>query len=371
MNRAANSTMKSELKIAIAGGGLLGRLCAWRLAQQGHDVTIYEAHSFEAPSGACWTAAGMISPLSELVSAEFQVFRMGMQGLAIWPQWIENLEAQTGQAVGYAESGSLIVAHPMDDAELTQFCEHLTAALLQSDSKKADSKETECRWLAEAELGELEPHLASHFKRGLYVYPEAHVHSRDLLNALLAALKELEVKLVAETSVSCYPGQVIETEATTNYDCVIDTRGLGAASQLPGLRGVRGEVMIVETAEIKLNRPVRLLHPRYKLYVVPRRTHQFIIGATEIESEDFSPVSLQSTLELGSALYSINPAFAEARVIESQANCRPALSDNLPHVEAEPGLIRANGLFRHGYLLSPVVVNHVLANINTEQTHAA
>jgi len=358
--------MKSELRLAIAGGGLLGRLSAWQLALQGHDITLYDARGFETPVGACWTAAGMISPLSELVSAETAVFNMGMQALNLWPVWIAALQAQTKKPTGFAEGGSLIVAHPLDDAELNQFHEHLSRAIGSIEQQSA-----RCEWLNQAQLRTTEPDLAHHFSRGLYLQPEAHVHNRDLLDSLLLAIRKLGVKLEAHQPVNCEPGRIVGEQFAREYDCVIDCRGMGAASQWPGLRGVRGEVMIVETKEVRLNRPVRLLHPRYKLYVVPRRDHQFIIGATEIESEDYSPVSLQSTLELGSALYSLNPAFAEARVIESQANCRPALPDNLPRVEAQPGLVRANGLFRHGYLLSPVVVSEVLASITAERVDAA
>ena len=110
-----------------------------------------------------------------------------------------------------------------------------------------------------------------------------------------------------------------------------------------------------------LTRPVRLLHPRYQLYIVPKPNHEFVVGATQIESEDSSPVSVQSALELNSALYTLNPAFAEARIIEMQSNLRPALNDNRPQIQHEAGLIKVNGLYRHGYLLAPVVVQYTLA----------
>jgi glycine oxidase len=99
------------------------------------------------------------------------------------------------------------------------------------------------------------------------------------------------------------------------------------------------------------------------LYIVPKPGHRFIIGATQIESEDRSPVTLQSSLELSSALYTLSPAFAEARILELGVNLRPAFMDNMPRVDRQPGLIRANGLFRHGFLLAPAVVSYVLACI--------
>jgi glycine oxidase len=106
------------------------------------------------------------------------------------------------------------------------------------------------------------------------------------------------------------------------------------------------------------------MHPRYQLYIVPKPDNCFVIGATQIESEDRSPVTLQSSLELGSALYTLSPAFAEARILEQGVNLRPAFMDNMPHVRLQDGLISANGLFRHGYLLAPAVVCHILAHLD-------
>jgi len=123
------------------------------------------------------------------------------------------------------------------------------------------------------------------------------------------------------------------------------------------------------------------MHPRYKLYVVPRgNSHKeidpksfgecgfsqeegyrrYIIGATEIESEDLSSISVRSSLELLSALYALHPNFGEARVVNSRTNCRPAFKDNLPRIENTRGLTRINGLYRHGYLLAPAIVERAL-----------
>jgi glycine oxidase len=54
------------------------------------------------------------------------------------------------------------------------------------------------------------------------------------------------------------------------------------------------------------------------------------------------------------------PALAEARVIHSETNLRPALADNLPRIEHQPGITRINGLFRHGWLIAPALVERAL-----------
>ena len=103
-----------------------------------------------------------------------------------------------------------------------------------------------------------------------------------------------------------------------------------------------------------------MLHPRYKIYIVPRPNDRYIIGATEIESEDMSPMSVRSSLELLSAVYSMHSGFSEARIVNSVTNCRPALRDNLPKIEQSDKMTCINGLYRHGYLLAPAVVEEAL-----------
>jgi glycine oxidase len=146
-------------------------------------------------------------------------------------------------------------------------------------------------------------------------------------------------------------------------DLVIDTRGLGAKPDLPALRGVRGEIVWLHAPGVALNRPVRLIHPRHRVYLVPRPGDVIVVGASEIESEDRSPVSLRSAVELMAAAHSVMPGLAEARIVHLDTHLRPALPDHRPRIDRQPGLLRINGLFRHGWLLAPALaekaMNHV------------
>ena len=147
-------------------------------------------------------------------------------------------------------------------------------------------------------------------------------------------------------------------------DIAVDARGVGSKSGLPTLRGVRGEVLRVECKGICLKRPVRLMHPRYQLYVAPRPNGEFVVGATELESEDVGPVTVRSVLELASALHSLHPAFGEARVLRMSAALRPALDDHRPSVEQRDGVWHINGLYRHGYLCAPALVDDLVAKLS-------
>ena len=85
------------------------------------------------------------------------------------------------------------------------------------------------------------------------------------------------------------------------------------------------------------------------------------MGASEIESEDRSPVSLRTATELMAAAHSVVPALAEARILKLDVNLRPALPDNNPLVEWQGRKLTINGLFRHGWLLAPALVERALA----------
>jgi glycine oxidase len=102
------------------------------------------------------------------------------------------------------------------------------------------------------------------------------------------------------------------------------------------------------------------MHPRYGLYIVPRPDQIYLIGATEIESEDFSEISVQSILELLTAAYAVNSKFAEARILKTVTQCRPTLTDRRPQIKYTDGLIALNGLYRHGFLIAPSLAHEVM-----------
>jgi glycine oxidase len=156
---------------------------------------------------------------------------------------------------------------------------------------------------------------------------------------------------------------VLSNSVRAEFDHVFDVRGVGAKPALP-MRGVRGEVFLLHAPGASLRRPVRLMHPRHSVYIVPRPDDCLVVGASEIESEDRSPVSLRSTLELLSAAHSAIPALAEARVVHTETNLRPALPDNLPVLKHSAGLTCINGLYRHGWLLAPALVEQALKELS-------
>lgn len=330
-------------KIAVIGAGISGLQTACLLAREGNAVSVYEKQEFP-PTNPSSMAGGMLSPFSEIETLPMRFVQVGIKGIALWEDILGEDIAQTI----LKKSGSLIIAHPNDEHMLERFAHNLQALT------------AEWSWIGRDRIAEIEPGLKDRFQKGIYFPDEAFLLPEIALKALAAQLK-------------VYGGEIIQEDVTpeslqSSFDWVIDCRGYAQAFD-KDLRGVLGEIILVRNKEFHLERPVRLMHPRYPLYIIPRPDHIFAIGATMIESagEDDGLVILRSAMELLSAAYTLHPSFGDAKIVQMNAGIRAAYPDNLPRIKIEEkqGYIRCNGLFRHGYLLSPVMSRCIAHYITT------
>ncbi|MDO5704200.1 MAG: FAD-dependent oxidoreductase, partial [Paracoccus sp. (in: a-proteobacteria)] len=299
--------------VHILGAGVMGLVMATELTARGYQVHLTDPQGGPGPHGCSWWAGGMLAPYCEGESAEPPVERHGFDAISWWDRHGGLVQRQ----------GTLVLAQNRDRGELARFARRSRGH----------------RMLDGAGVAALEPDLAGRFDAGLFYADEAHLDPR-------AALTELHRRLDAQ-------GVAIHRDPPTSQpDLRIDARGLAARDLLPDLRGVRGEMLVLRCPDITLSRPVRLLHPRIPLYIVPRGDGVFMLGATMIESDRRGVVTARSLLELLSAAYALHPGFGEAEVLEAGADARPAFPDNLPRLRRRGDLLLANGLYRHGFLLS-------------------
>ncbi|PLZ01356.1 FAD-dependent oxidoreductase [Burkholderia sp. WAC0059] len=328
---------------AVLGGGLCGRLVAWRLAGAGHRVALYERGDADGSQAAAWVAAAMLAPLAEAAVAETLIVELGVASLDAWPRVLAELP----EPVFFQRNGTLVVWHHADRTEAPLFERRVRASAPRA---LADAGFVA---LEGERLDEAEPALAGRFPRGWLLAGEGQLDNRQVLRALAAGL--------AERGVETHWNTAVDEADLPRARVTIDCRGLGAKPVWPALRGIRGEVARIHAPGIGLSRPVRLLHPRYPLYVAPKQDDVYVIGATEIEGEDMSPVSVRSALELLSAAFAVHPAFGEARILEFNSQCRPTLPDHRPAVVWDgASTLRVNGLYRHGYMIVPEVVDEVV-----------
>lgn len=294
---------------SVLGAGVAGLCVATTLIERGARVEVIDPDP--EPKGASWFAGGMLAPFCEGEAAPDSVVVAGQEAADWWG----------ARVPGVVRNGTLVVAPARDRAELDRF------GRMTRGHERVDP-------------GMLEPDLAGRFATGLHFAEEAHLDPR----AACAALRDRLSKAGADLRFG--PG-------ADPRGRIVDCRGLAARETLPGLRAVRGEMLIVETDEIALSRPVRLLHPRFPCYIVPRGPGRFMIGATMIESESDRPVTGRALMELLSAAYTLHPAFAESHIVEIGAGLRPAFPDNVPAVVTRGGRLFVNGLYRHGFLMAP------------------
>ena len=328
--------------IAVVGFGLAGRLAALELSKL-HHVTVFEADDEQTPNSAGKVAAAMLAPLAESVLCEADLALMGLDSMKRWPEIVSELEGD----VFFQQQGTLVVAHQQDKGDLQSFTQRIKP--IAGHSAQA---------LNAQQIAQLEPELANRFNQGLFLPCEGQIDNQAFYKASFTMLNKRKVKCVFNQRVTIKNGEINNRP----FDYIIDCRGLGAKSDKP-LRGVRGEVARLYAPEVNLIRPVRLMHPRYPIYIAPKPNHEYVIGATEIESQDSGAATVRSTLELLSAAYTVHSGFAEARLLNIQAGLRPAFSDNRPEVSQVGNVISINGLYRHGYMLAPALVAQVVSRI--------
>jgi len=298
----------------------MGLTAAHQLALRGASVTIYDRRR-EVGRGCSWWAGGMLALWCEMESAEPLIGDLGLESLSYWREHFPNV----------INKGSLVVAPPRDTPDLKRF------AARTSHFDIIDGPR----------IAALEPDLAGRFETGLFFKEEAHLDPRQ-------ALSFLKERLQKDFGVTFKMDADVRPEAL-DASYVLDCRGYEARDVLSDLRGVKGEMLIVRSTEISLARPIRLLHPRIPVYIVPRDDHHFMVGATMIESSDQSRISARSMVELLNATYALHPSFGEAEIIETGTDVRPAFPDNLPRIRRSGNILRLNGLYRHGYLGAPAL----------------
>ena len=332
--------------IGIVGCGIISLLISYKFFKLGHKVTIFEKEDLQGFANCSTTAGGMISPYSEQIHSDKKIFDLGFDSIHRWKKIISELEMK----VYFKTKGSLILAEREHRSELESICTR-TNRYTNSNFKIITSKR----------ISALEPDIDCNDLIGLFFKEEGQIDCKQIINTLINFLSthncsinfKTEVKKIQNNSI------ILDNDEKIKFDHVIECTGSHTLNN-NNIRAVRGEIIEVSAPEIKISRPIRVNHYRYPVYIIPRENGAYLIGATEIESEDFSPVSIRSAIELLNSSIAVSRRFSEARIISLSTNCRPAYSDNLPKIRIRKDYISANGLFRHGYLLSPLIADLVV-----------
>jgi len=353
--------------IGIVGAGLMGRLIALALSQQGYSITLLDKDDKAARNSAAYAAAGLLTPLGEAMHSEPNIVEMGFESLKLWP----NILAELDEYTYFQQAGAIMVSHEQDQGDYLRLVRYI----------KNYYPQHQCQQLDRQQLLDIEPEIGRRFHQGVFLPEEGQIGNRKLLIALQQQLEKLNIRWIENAevnrieqkgsySVIGYQFQDKRDQSkaeSITCDFVIDCRGVGArlsasdpaAAPLHDLRAVRGELFQLFAPDVNISRPIRLMHPRYQLYIAPKTKGFYVVGATEIESDDNASMTVRSSMELLSAAYSVHSGFAEANIRQHVSQLRPAFSDNQPKIELKQGVIQVNGLYRHGFLIAPVILKQL------------
>jgi glycine oxidase len=347
--------------VVVIGGGTIGVAVAWRCAQRGLTVTVVDPD----PTRGAWdTAAGMLSPITELHYAEEPLFRLGRASLAGYPAFVEELELVTGRQVGYLPCGTLSTA--WDAADLAA----------QRDLHTFwRSVGAQAQLLPGAEVRQFEPALAAGIPGGLLAAEDHQVDPRRLHAALVTAAELAGVRMVRSSAELRFSLTVSGVRLDDGSDLAAGTVVVAAGAWSGHVPGVPAHVAAPvrpvkgQTLRLRLPGPPRLEHVvrgsvrGHPVYLVPRPDGEIIVGAS-LEEAGFDRTPRAGAIyELLRDAQTILPELGEAQFVEVCTGFRPGSPDNAPILgPAElPGLVYATGHYRNGILLTPITADIIAA----------
>jgi glycine oxidase len=346
-----------ETDVVIIGGGIIGLACAYELLRHGRRVIVLERDT--AGSGAGHVAAGMLAPISEADTEEQAFIDLALESCAIYPEWVRDVETDSGVACGYRDEGSLMIAlHRDHEAELERL-----ASIQQRMGLEA-------RLMSREQALEAEPYLSPRVVSGLFVPNDRQVNPRRLTNALAAAVNRLGGQIFeGEAAYPVVAGGAATGASTATLEvhseAVVIAAGAWSAEAWPAqagvlpIRPVKGQILRLH-GEPVIDHIVRTPD----VYLVPRTDGELVVGATMEEQGFDNRVTTWAVMDLLREAWRLVPGIAELEMTEASVGFRPALRDNLPAIgrTSVDGLFVATGHYRHGIVLSPITAR-VLAGL--------
>jgi len=357
---------KRGFDVVVVGGGVIGLACAWRLAQRGAEVAVLERG--EPGAGATRVAAGMLAPVGELTFGEPELLELTLAAARMYPEFVAELEAASGESTGFERLGALHVALDRDEAAQLRRVHDLQRSL-----------DLEAEWLSTRRCRELEPGLAPSFHGGVLAAGEAAIDPRELTEVLLMALRNEDAEVRTGTEVVggvCEDERLVgvrtaEEEIRAGTVVLAGGAWSGAIEWLPeharpAVRPVKGQVVELRTRDGEPS--TRHILASERVYLVPRRDGRLVVGATVEEMGFDTTVTAGGVHELLREAYRLLPDVAEMELVDATAGLRPGTPDNLPLVGpgGVDGLVLATGHYRNGILLAPLaaqtVADHLAGN---------
>jgi len=340
----------TDSDVIVIGGGIIGCAIAREVARRGARTVLVEARTIGR--GATQASAGVLAPFIE-APGEGPLQTLTVESLAMYDQFIVDLQQETNRPLEYRRCGTLEIVH---DAE--------SVGRLKTLGDWARSKRVETRWLDPAEVSALEPALAPSCG-GLLVSEHGYVRATQLTHALEDAARGYGVVIQAGVRVeklSHGADGVIAMAADGRYHAryAVVAAGSWSSEIAPetAVTPVRGQLLHVAWRGPAIGRILWSDH----CYMVPWLDGTLLIGAT-VEHAGFDErVTGGGVQALLNAATDVLPGIAESTFIEARVGLRPATATGLPVIRRStqhPSIVYATGHFRNGILLAPLTARLV------------
>jgi glycine oxidase len=336
--------------VAVVGGGIIGLAIAWRCAQRGLRVVVYDDHARGASSK---VAPGMLAPVSAADFPEPALLEWAHLARRRWPSFAAELVAATGDDICYRTEGILLVGCETADREQIAGMYGFRSGLDEPATPASAD-----------ELRRLEPLLSEHAVGGGFRTADHHVHPQRTLTALHRAGQALGVRHVTRRI-----GDIAEVDAGT----VVIAAGCWSPALLDlPVSPIRGQVVLLRQRRPSagLRHGIRAAVSGEPVYLAPRPGGETIVAATlEDAGFDARPTDRATRCLLRRAV-TVAPALGQHEVVASTVGLRPGTPDDLPlmgAITARQDVLVCTGHYRHGVLLAPLAAD-VMADLIVDGT---
>ena len=318
--------------IAILGGGIIGLSIAWRLAQRGFDVAVFDAG--RRGGEASRAGAGMLAPGGEFVGDTVWT-PLGLESHALYPGFVAELGEESGCAIDFRICGGVEVAASVED----------WPGLRERALRQAAAG------IASREIGE-----------GILYPNDGYVDSPQVVTALRRACEKRGVALVdglvAEIDADRSEAIVIAAGAWSS-DIVVTARG--AKLTLPKTIPVKGHLLGYQLEPGSLPRILRHGHT----YMLQRANGYTIAGSSEERIGFNTDVDESICRGIHARCRELWPGLAGHEPCDHWIGFRPATEDTRPKIgrHEDSNVWLAYGHYRNGILLAPLTARRIAAGV--------